>query len=70
MANCLLFDTPPVGVFELPARSMEDSLLGKVEAAGQTFKLGRARFTESAIKAAYKLLKREYPQVSSGPIPA
>ena len=60
--DCLLYSTPPVGFFNLPEKSMEDSLLGKTE-NGQQYKLGRGKVTRGKVAAAKKLLEREYPQV-------
>ena len=60
--QCLLFNTPPVGIFPLEPKSMEDSLLGKTE-AGQTYKMGKGKFRKGNVKAAYDLLDREFPQV-------
>ena len=62
--DCLLANTPPVGIFLLKARSMEDSILGKTE-AGQTYKLGKGKVTKGNVKAAWALLEREHPQVQS-----
>ena len=62
--QCLLFDTPPVGVFPLEPRSMEDSLLGRTE-AGKRYKLGKGKVSVGNVKAARDLLAREFPQVTS-----
>ena len=43
-------------------KSMEDSLLGKTE-AGQRYKLGKGKVSVGNVRAAYDLLKREFPQV-------
>ena len=60
--GCLLANTPPVGIFELDPRSMEDSLLGKVK-QGRTFDMGRAKLKSGNVDAAYSLLEREYAMV-------
>ena len=65
---CLLEGTPPVGIFVLKARSMDDSILGKM-AAGQNFKLGRGKFWQGTAEAARALLDREFPQASTIEIP-
>ena len=61
--HCLLRDTPAVGIFPLPAKSMSESLLGKTE-RGQKYRLGRGKVTMGNVKAAFDLLEREFPQVS------
>ena len=60
---CLLYDTPPVGVFDLEEKSMADSILGKTE-AGQVYRLGKGKVTKGNVKAARDLLRREFPQAS------
>ena len=62
--DCLLANTPPVGMFLLTPKSMEDSILGKTE-AGQTYRLGKGKVTVGNVKAAWALLEREHPQVQS-----
>ena len=61
--HCLLRDTPPVGIFPLPSKSMGESLLGKTE-QGQKYRLGRGKVTRGNVRAAFDLLEREFPQVS------
>ena len=60
--NCLLGDTPRVGVFPLKPKSLEDSLIGKGD-QGQTFKFGKGKVTQGNVNAARNLLSREFPQV-------
>ena len=62
--KCLLFGTPSVGVFDLEAKTMADSLLGKTE-AGQRYKLGKGKVSKGNVRAAFELLERELPQVNS-----
>ena len=61
--ECLLVDTPRVGVFQLKPKSLEESLIGKGE-SGQTFKFGKGKVTKGNVKAARSLLSREFPQVT------
>lgn len=60
--NCLLRDTPRVGVFPLDPKRLEDSLLGRCE-TGLKFKFGKGKVTQGNVKAARNLLTREFPQV-------
>ena len=62
--DCLLANTPPVGIFLLQSKTMENSILGKTE-AGQRYKLGKGKVTVGNVKAARALLEREHPQVSN-----
>ena len=61
--NCLLEGTPPVGTFPLAERAMGSSLVGLAK-GGAKYRMGRGKITEGAVNAAYKLLKRECPQVT------
>ena len=60
--DCLLKDTPPVGIFPLEPKSMEDSLLGVTE-AGQRYRLGKGTVSVGNVEAARNLLHREFPEV-------
>ena len=62
--DCLLFDTPRVGVFHLRPKSLQESLIGKGE-GGQRFKFGKGKVTKGNVNAARTLLSREFPQVAS-----
>ena len=61
--DCLLFETFPVGIFNTAPKRMQEALLGRIEGGGVTFKLGKGRATASSVRAAHKLLMREFPQV-------
>ena len=61
--ECLLVDTPRVGVFQLDPKSLDESLIGRGE-KGQTFKFGKGKVTKGNVKAARNLLSREFPQVT------
>ena len=60
--ECLIEGTPPVGLFPLAERPMRSSLVGLAK-GGASYKMGRGKVTEGAVNGAYKLLKREPPQV-------
>ena len=64
VSGCLLYDTPPVGIFDLKPKPMSESLIGKIKDGTASFKLGRGKTTKSSVEAAYSLLRREFPQVS------
>ena len=61
--ECLLVDTPRVGVFQLDPKSLDESLIGRGD-KGQTFKFGKGKVTKGNVKAARNLLSREFPQVT------
>ena len=61
--ECLLVDTPRVGVFQLDPKSLDESLIGRGE-KGQTFKFGKGKVTKGNVKAARNLMSREFPQVT------
>ena len=63
--DCILFDTPPVGIFELEPKSMEESLLGKINSGEANFKLGKGKVKKGSVDAAHNLVEREFPQVIS-----
>ena len=59
---CLFLDTPRVGFFNLEPRSLEESLIGRLE-SGQTFKVGKGKISKGNVNTARNLLSREFPQV-------
>ena len=63
--DCLLFETFRVGLHHLRAKSVQDSLLGRVRDGRATFKLGSGKVKVGSVTAANALLEREYPQVVS-----
>ena len=52
-----------MGIFELTPKSMEESLLGKVNSGEANFKLGKGKVKKSTVDAAHNLVEREFPQV-------
>ena len=64
ITHCLLYWTPPVGIWKLEHRPIEDSILARTE-AGAKYKLGKGNVSKGNVQAAYGLLDREYPEVTS-----
>lgn len=64
--TCLLYDTPPVGIFALKPKSVDDAILARTE-NGQRYKLGKGKVTTGNVQAARDLLEREHPQVGRKP---
>ena len=64
-AVCLLFETPPVGVFSTTPRQMVDALLGRLKEGGVEFKLGKGKVKAKSVEAAHALIEREFPQVNT-----
>ena len=64
ITHCLLNWTPPVGIWKLEHRPIGNSILARTE-AGAKYKLGKGKVGKGNVQAAYGLLDREYPEVTS-----